>query len=151
MYQKAIKAFKQAYMPKHIHSIYSKSLVIVHTETNVRTPSLTGEVDKALPVHSELCGDPVEAQRHKRHVCDAFIGARRWPLLYRSLQETKVHLQERKTKQKQSTKPDWTEPHCAAQCCWLKITDAVDINNSDAHKKLFRKINYRSTGERKHS
>lgn len=28
-----------------------------------------------LPVHSELSGNPVEAQRHKRHVCNAFIGA----------------------------------------------------------------------------
>lgn len=27
------------------------------------------------PVHSELGGNPVETQRHERHMCDALIGA----------------------------------------------------------------------------
>lgn len=43
-----------------------------------------------LPVHPELGGDPIEAQRHQRHVWDAFSG--RGAFLYGGLQEAKVHL-----------------------------------------------------------
>lgn len=38
---------------------------------------MTCGVVEALPVHSELGGNPVKAQRHERHMCDALIGARR--------------------------------------------------------------------------
>lgn len=48
--------------------------------------------EHSSPVHPELGGDPVKAQRHQRHVWDAFRGAGRRDFLYRRLQEAQVHL-----------------------------------------------------------
>lgn len=95
-----------------------------HPQVDVSAGIFTRGLVEALPVHSELGGNPVEAQRHERHVCDALIGAWRWPLLYRSLQEAKVHLQgaEDETKQKEyTTQSNWTEPRCAVKYSCLKI------------------------------
>lgn len=44
------------------------------------------------PVHPELGGDPVEAQRHQGHVWDAFGGAGRRAFLHGGLQEAEVDL-----------------------------------------------------------
>lgn len=35
--------------------------------------NIAHRVIDAIPVHSELSGNPVKAQSHKRHMCDALI------------------------------------------------------------------------------
>lgn len=58
--------------------------------------TIAHRVVHVIPVHSELSGNLVEAQSHKRHMCDALISAWWWPFLDRSLEEAKIHLQTQK-------------------------------------------------------
>ena len=51
-----------------------------------------------LPVHTELGGDPVEAQGHQGDVGDILTGAGGRALFYRGLEETQVHLGGGKTR-----------------------------------------------------
>ena len=49
-------------------------------------------MEEAVPVHSELRSDPVEAQSHEGHVGDALHRAQGQALLHRGLQQAQVHL-----------------------------------------------------------